>query len=332
MFESKEQLVHYFLKGYVHLSKKDYGFFNNISNIIRNDKRITSNQNKLCSKLIVKYQRQLTKLGYDIKVLDSLPWDCIVVETLIEYKEAYLSLEDNFLTIKTPYLTSFISYFRRYKNNPYTWDKVSRFYVAEYSTVSLKIAYETLHKFFETVNYCDNVKKLLEYAKEYDNCIWEPTLVRVGNEYYIAAVNETLFNNTLNIPLNLEPYSVFQISQYGIKTDTKLVQCNPLLEFASKFDTTVDLDNLETIAKWLKILHVDTVFTSRDVIYNKVVSSEIRKVLLDFGLDVKPIQEIKNREGVLLKTSSIHTLFNTDSEFNFVKIIHLTNSRPVHIR
>ena len=60
---SKEMLTHYLLKGYVHLSKKDYGFFNNISYITNGKKSITSNQDKLFNKLILKYQRQLKKLG-----------------------------------------------------------------------------------------------------------------------------------------------------------------------------------------------------------------------------------------------------------------------------
>ena len=59
MMQKKEHLLHYMMKGHVHLSKKDYGFFNNLSYIIREKNQVTSNQNKLFDKLILKYQRQL---------------------------------------------------------------------------------------------------------------------------------------------------------------------------------------------------------------------------------------------------------------------------------
>jgi len=70
--QKREHLLHYMMKGHVHLSKKDYGFFNNLTYIIKDKNQVTSNQNKLFDKLILKYQRQLRKLGHNIEKLNQL--------------------------------------------------------------------------------------------------------------------------------------------------------------------------------------------------------------------------------------------------------------------
>jgi len=333
MFYNKESLVAYFISGYIHLSKKDYGFFNNINQIIKTSKHITSNQNKLCSKLIVKYQRQFAKLGHDIHELEKLPWMCEVIETKSEYTEAHIYIENEKLFIKSPFNTSFITDIRKLSFNPFLWDKIKRCYVSSFSTVALKIAVDLTKKHFPKVNFDTKILELFDQINLYNNLHWEPTLKCTNNFYYISAINQSLYENTKHISLNSEAETLYELSQYGIKISEEILLGDPLRKFACTYIHTMDLDDLQLLANYLKILKVDTVFTSKDVIYNKQISSEIKKILFDNGIIVKPIQDQDVSHGVLLKVSTTKSrLYPEDYEYNFTKLIKLTNSRPVILR
>ena len=328
--ETKEHLLNYMLGGNVHLSKKDYGFFNNLQYIIKDNRNITSNQSKLFDKLIIKYQRQIKKNNLDIDHLRKLLWRTQVVDTLPQYLEAHLSINYNKIHIRTPFNNKFIQYLRKLNLNPFVWNKNSKVYEAEYSTYAFKLAVVGVNKFFDNIKFCDTSSQLLAELKSYDTShYWTPTLVRFGNNFYIVAINESLYNALGDISLNDDPGTLFKLSRYGIDVSKCVIGDDNFKKFASQYETVVDLEDVNTLAHWLNVLKVEQVYTARDIIYNKAVSNEVKTALSNQNLNIKSyLTDVDPGVNVLIK----NTTYGFKEIKNIDKIIHLTNSRTINVR
>lgn len=327
MFVNKDNLCKFFLAGHVHVSKKDYGFFNNINNSLQTRNTITSNQAKLFDKLILKYQRQLTRLGYAAKNLQDLSWEGIVVQSKDEFLDAYISIVDDQICIRSPFKTAFVQQIR--KNNHFEWDKVERLYKAKFSTHVLKFAVSLASKHYERVNYCPELSQMLAKLAVYDSCkYWKPTLVKRNNSFYIYCINENLYKAIEKIELNGDVKTLFELSQYGIFIDESVTEGDKLLELAGTFDATIDLDYFDSLCRILNLLEVDRVFTSRDIVYNKEVSNEIKLMLLQHGISCNTVSSTSHEKGILIRNGNSTDYYNSRIQ----KVITLTNSRPIKIR
>ena len=332
MFENKELLTKYMIDGHIHLGKKDYGFFNNIKHIIQEKNSITSNQNKLFNKLLVKYQRQLKKLGFDLEQLTALRWNCDVIETKQEYLNAVISYNEHTdnIEIRSPFNTKFVQNFRRVESNLFFWDKAEKIYKAPFSTYQFKIAYENVKKYYKTVSLCANLQKIIDDLKPYDNVVyWTPTLVKVQNNFYIAASNNIIMDAIKDIKLSDDPKVLFQLSLYGVSVDPSIIQNDEELTFASSYDATVQNDNINNLGQWLKSLGVEHVILNRSVIHSKQLVHDLKYVLSDLNIscdkDYKP-----NLVNVLVSSISYR---NTNKKaVDVAKLIYLQNSKPVLIR
>jgi len=317
------------LQGNAHLSKKDFGFFNNMQYIVKTNKRVTSNQNKLFDKLITKYQRQLKKLGHNIQDLLELNWDVEVVDSSQEYLDATILLEDDNIIIRSPFNTRFVTKFRQVPDNSFVWNKDKKVYQASYSTYALKIAVKAVKEYFSTVNYSKDIQSLLAGVQGYDEYNWYPTLKRTNNFYYISAINEHLYSAIKDITLNDDPNTLFKLSQYGIVIDESIAN-DPLKTFASCYHVTSDIDSIDTLIKWLKVLEVEHVFTAREVLYNRDTSNFLKKKLLEHSITCSVIGSTNHDSGVIFKTVS--TTIGSANMRRIDKIIDFTNSQPVHIK
>lgn len=328
-FLSKDNLSKYLISGHLHLSKKDFGFFSNITHLSSENKSITTNQNKLFDKLLYKYQRQLKKLGHDVEDLKTLDWKCPVIETRQEFLDAKLFLNNNTISIRCPFNTQFIQNFRKADNNNFIWNKVEKIYEAEFNTYNLKLAFTYLNKFFDNVLYCEDIQRFLSYIDTFSKMrYWNPTLVKVQNNFYITAINENLYDAIRNIKLSDEPKTLYLLSQFGIKIDENITKDDDLLILSSNYHVWYDLDNLDKFAESLSLLEVDHVFTSRDIIYNKEISKEIKQTLLNYNITSSKIHDT-DRQGILITTNKSY--LNQYSKNNITKIVYFSNSRPIKI-
>jgi len=331
MMQTKEQLLYYMLGGHIHLSKKDYGFFKNLQHLIHDNKKITSNQVKLFDKLLLKYQRQLKKNNLDIDHLIKLLWNVEVVETLPEYLDAKISIVENIIQVRLPFNNKFIQYFRKLYLNPFVWNKKIKAYEAEYSTHAFKTAFHSVSKFYNDVKCCQVSDQLLSDLECYKKVkYWTPTLVKSGNTFYIAAINEHLHDCLKDISLNDDPITLFKLSGYAIKTDESILGDDKFKKFAANYLTEIDLEEIDIMAEWLKFLKVDQVFTARDIIYNKTISSEVKTALNNNELILKSYTTNidDNCVNVMIKNTT-HSYMNIK---NIEKIIHITNSRTINVK
>lgn len=329
---SKEMLTHYFLQGYVHLSKKDYGFFNNISYITNGKKSITSNQDKLFNKLILKYQRQLKKLGHETDFLTSLEWKTGIVDSNQEFLRAKVIIIDEDIRITSPFNNKFVQDIRKASLSEFVWNKSERYYEAPYSTQNLKLATSLVKTHFKDWYFCDTISSLLKQVDELATVkYWNPTLIKVKNNFFVCAINETLADAIAHIEINDDPNNVFLLTQYGVSVDKSVYEDNELLKFVSDFHTVIDLDNIDKAIECLNFLNVDHVFTSRDLIYNKTINNEIKFKLLEKSIALSPITSaITNyNKAVMFTTSSFYPVKHSHE---ICKVIQLKNSRPINIK
>lgn len=329
----KVSLLSYMIQGYVHLSRKDYGFFHNIKRNIQDNQPITTNQTKLFDKLIYKYQRQLSKLGYDYETLIALPWKCQIIETRQEFLEGKIYIVGNQLHIKTPFNSNFIKYLKKEANKNFVWNREQRVYVGNYTTCNLKIGIDCVSKYYENVVYCDEIKQLLEDLEQYSACkYWTPTLVKINGKLLIAAINENLCEAIKFLELSEEPETLYKLSQYGIAISDTICQ-DEFSKFAGDFHATVDLDKLQTYAGYLGLLGVKNVLLAKDIVHNKQIVKELKDIFVSANINVLyPNDENKNSSNaVYIYLTKLISQFEP-ARIGMSKIIGLTNSRPVEVR
>lgn len=338
---SKDKVIRLFLDGTIHLSKKDYSFFYNLSKIIKQRGLITTNQSELFDKLVNKYRKQLQKNQKNPDDIIGLSWDCRVVPTLQEYLHSNISVKDNFIEIRSPFKQDFIKQITRYmlpdiENpvleyvNPFSWDKTDRAYKAEYNTTAFKIAITYSNRYFDKTTYCDVAQSLLRQTEELKSVgVWDPTYKKVGDCYYIAACNEILSNHIQNIQLDTEPATLFTLSKLGIKIDENIVKDDYTLRVASKYIVFENIDNINELIGATKLLNVKYVVFGRDLSYQKQIGLELKNLLQNNEIMVLPEGNVKEitDDYFYMTLNSSNTRHN-----NATKIIVLKNNRPVNVK
>ncbi len=315
--------------GHVHLSKKDFGFFSNLLLAIQSKGQITSNQSKLVDKLLFKYQRQLKKCNLDPEALSNLDWNTTVVESKQEYLQARLFYQDNKIYITSPFNNNFIKHFRNIDPNPFVWNKENRYYSAEYSTYAFKIAYQLIVKFFTNFVLDETLSEKIGYIKQFDNNIFEPTLVRHQDNFYINAINEHLLALVNDIVLDDNPKCLYKLSQLGIKIDTNVIHDDPLKLFASCYHTNFDISRLDLLAEYLMSIGITTVVTGRGLSYSKEITKELTKALIEKQISVKTFNKELTEDAALL---NLHSHNDHGHNKYITKIVTLTNSKPINVR
>jgi len=330
---NKEQLVYYMVAN-LRLSRYDIRFLQNLEKISLVKKRITSNQVELVDKLIEKYERQFVKNQMFIKELAKLPWKTLVVETTDEYTSAHIGILNDNLILKTPYNKAFITAFRSLSESSFVWDNVNKYYIADLSTFSLKLAINMVTKFFNEVRYSDNVKALIDQLTYYkDVKYWTPTLVCTNGNYIIACTNKALDESIKHITLNTELNTLAELVRYGIIIDDSIMRTNEE-RFAGSYNPKVELSNICDIVPWLQNIKCDYVSVSGiGLSTNLKFKDDLRQALENAGIQYNDAGRVithtnlsKYKFPVIVKFKLI-----SDDYVNVAKVINVVNSQPVNL-
>jgi hypothetical protein len=330
---NKEQLI-YFMVTNLRLSRYDIRFLQNLEKISLVKKRITSNQAELVDKLIEKYERQFVKNQMFIKELANLPWKTLIVETTDEYTSAHIGILDDNIILKTPYNKAFITAFRSLSESSFVWDTVNKYYIADLSTYSLKLAINMISKFFNEIRYSDNVKKLLEQLSYYkDVKYWTPTLVCVNGNYMIACTNKALDESIKHITLNTELTTLAELVRYGIVIDNSIMRTDEE-RFAGLYNPKIELSNICNIVPWLQNIKCDYVLVSGIGLTTDLkFKSELKQALENKGIHYNDAGRFaaqmnlsKYKFPVIIKFKLI-----TEDYTNVAKVINVVNSQPINL-
>ena len=322
----KDDLVDYLTQGHIHVSRQDYLFFSNLAKIA-NERAITTGQNNLLDKLLDKYQKQLRNNNLDIQILKNLSWKSPLTETLAEYRKTYISVANQEITVRNPFSKKFISALQK-SNSELLWDKKRKCYSAEYSTYNLKHTLDIVYKNFDDVVLSDNIQQLLNDIKQYENCYWNPTLVKVGDNFYIAAINESL-HNVLSVELNDNPNTIFLLSRYGVNVDNTLVKTEEQ-KFAASHSYHIDIEEIDILINFLVNLSINEVVIEGHALYRDTIYKEIAHKLKESNIEVIPTIDYEKIEcPVILSFRNSHIIWNPGRAH---KIILIKNSRPVRVK
>lgn len=327
----KEHVVHYLLQGKINLSQFDKKFLSNMSIILHRDNRVTSNQAKITDSIILKYKRQLEKNQYDAEELVKLPWSKTVVESTVEYTGANVSLnEQDELIVKVPFNKRFIQKLKKTNDNPFIFDNVNRCYRAPFSTVAFKICATELPPHFKEVIFAPELDNLLKEIKSVgEGKIWNPTLIKVNDQLIVAAANEFIGELISTIDIKQDPRTFNFLIQHGVKIDASL-QTTGELCFAASFRPEIDIDECDKLADYLNAIGCDRVVFATGL--SKIIREGITEVLANKGISVFKIanQEILSdpKNAIMIRHNSTPSILDK----HFMKMIVITNSRPIEIK
>ena len=330
---NKEQLIYYMVAN-LRLSRYDIRFLQNLEKISLIKKRITSNQVELVDKLIEKYERQFVKNQMFIKELSKLPWKTLVVETTDEYTSAHIGILNDNLILKTPYNKAFITAFRNLSQSSFVWDNINKYYIADLSTFSLKLAFRITAIFFNEIRFSDNVKKILNQQEYYkDVKYWTPTLVCTNGNYIIACTNKALDESIKHITLNTELNTLAELVRYGIMIDTKIMHTDEE-RFAGSYNPKVELNNICDIVPWLQNIKCDYVSVSGiGLSTNLKFKNDLKQALENAGIQYNDAGRFAIHSNLNKFKFPVIVKFKLISEeyTHAAKIINIVNSQPVNL-
>ena len=217
-FKYAEEVVDFLLSN-VRLGTYDKRFMANLlmTKIIPRDS-VTSNQVSLFKKVVQKYHKQLLALQLNSIELSEIPWGLTIVTSSSEFTDASIKIEDDNIILYTPYKDSFVKEFRSVRLM--TWSHEFKHYVTPFSLNKLKGILETVKKHYTKVNCCNTIQDILKEVEIYSSVTcWNPTLVKINGNMYIAAINEPLYNATIDIDLYNQQELLID---YGIMIDENM--------------------------------------------------------------------------------------------------------------
>jgi hypothetical protein len=330
---NKEQLIYYMVTN-LRLSRYDIRFLQNLEKISSVKKRITSNQVELVDKLVEKYERQFVKNQMSIKDLAKLPWKTLVVETTDEYTSAHIGILNDNLILKTPYNKAFITAFRNLSQSSFVWDNVNKYYIADLSTFSLKLAFRMTAIFFNEIRFSDNVKKILNQQEYYkDVKYWTPTLVCVNGNYMIACTNKALDESIKHITLNTELTTLAELVRYGIQIDESILRTDEE-RFAGSYNPKVELNNICDIVPWLQNIKCDYVSVSGiGLSTNLKFKNDLKQALEKAGIQYNDAGRFASHMNLSKYKFPVIVKFKLISEdyTNVAKVIDIVNSQPINL-
>jgi hypothetical protein len=333
LFSTLDELATWMLTN-IRLSRYDDQFINNLTLYITSQKRITTNQDTLFKRVARKYHRQFSHHKINVENELLLHWSVDVVESLPEYTGANIKIENDKIIFRSPYNKNFLAALR--KNTPYSlvWVKEKKQYEANYSPTVLKQLIYLSAEHYTVLNYCDTVTQIINTLSEYDSVkYWVPTLV-YNKGYYIAAINEHVYEATKHIELSSDLKSIAQLVKYGITVDQSVkdellkTEHEDRVKLATEFHATVELRDIKTIMSWLKEFGCDAINESKTLLTTPWNISLASECGIDICRTTKSLRDYKNPVAVYLRGSI--QMFET-KPIKLMKIIRVVNSEPVNL-
>lgn len=330
---TKEQLIHYLIS-HISLGTYDKKF---LSNIYETNKPLTTNQNELLDKIVLRYTKQFAKKELVSSELISLPWTRPLVTSSPQYTEAHISTNDENICIRTPYKKDYILKLKDSKY-PIVWDREDRAWYTDYCAVTLKYVIEQTENYFSAVNYSEDIKVLIDYLAEFENCkYWDPTLTYINGRCYLVASNQHLHDAVYELLESITPHTLSKLVRCGIKIDDSVINNLPhdkeLVSFAIETQPTLESDDIVTLVEYLVKIECDLIVVSNSAYFSKFITTELSNMLVETNIrlmiveryQVYPIEEINKYNCTVFLTNNMRT----DSITNIFtdKIVHLVNSK-----
>ena len=339
---TKEQLV-YFLHNHISLGTYDKKFIDNlVTGYLSTLRPVTSNQNALLDKVTLRYARQLGKMEINAEEMIALPWNVNPIESSPKFTEAYIDLKDNVIEIRSPFKGDFI---RQLKEFPFAvWDKTARVWSIPTSELGLRNAVDLLKLHFSHVNYCTEVTTILNEMGTFSSpaLIWDPTLVKVNGNFYIASCNESLMESLNSIPLNDSLSTISILNFHGVNIDKSVINGISTeftvddICFAVEREPTIEYD-IDNIVRKLKLIDADYVLMREWNVIDKGLSKKLKAKLEEENIKVDILDRSERPTLVNIRQARLPVMisgysFNTSLSTLFAKVVGIVNNNSIEIK
>jgi hypothetical protein len=330
-FKTLNELATWMLSN-IRLSRYDDQFVNNLTLYITQHNRITSNQDLLFRKVAGKYKRQFSQLKIEIEEVLTRSWDVNIVESIPEYTGASIKIENDKLILRSPFNKNFLTALKKKPIYSLQWIKDRRQYEGEYSHTNLKELMYLTADHYSILNYCEQVTQIIESLSVFENIkYWTPTLVYKGH-YYIAAMNEHLYEVIKDIPINDDLKTISTLVKYGIAIDQSVT--DHLLEteipakvrLAINFQVEIELRDTQLAIEWLEEFGCDAICEPKAFLTNSKLN--IHNTTINVFANPKDLKNYEN--SVIVYQRGNFSLVN-ETPMKLFKIIKFVNSEPIDL-
>lgn len=341
MFKNREEFLQTVITNSLRLNKYDYRFLNNLLLLLAKNNYITTNQNQLFEKLVMKYKKQLKGLGVSAEAIINLDWTVEQIDSDKEHTEAFVSIENNELKLRLPFNKKFIDTWHNHIEKTYTtrphgilvWSKAQKMYVGKATAYNLLLVNKIVPMFYNT-NYCVKSQSLIDLRNSLIDTITDPTYKKINNSYYIIGANKHIIEATKDIDFNDDPNTLLKLSLYGITIDESVTGNNKFKKFAGQVNSSFDVSETSTLITYFKALNISNIICNmRFTSLNKMF---LEKLTEHFTIDSYQVSTANitkpTKHSVLLKANikgSDYLPFVVSEEI--LKCITITNSTPVKL-
>jgi len=342
---TKEQLIFY-MSNKLSLGTYDKKFINNILG----KQHITTNQATLLDKIIIRYHKQFLKNELNSEELVKLPWTKDPIQSLPEYTESYISIQEDTIILKTPYNASYV---KEIKKLPYTltWNKTDtdKYWSVVFCTETLKQVIDITEKHYSKINYCEKTKEIINYLSYFEDCkYWNPTLVYRNDRYMLFAANEPLYNRLIDELNNIDILAISRLVMFGVSMDESvklhlidLLKDEEKVNFILSANVDIDIHELPLLFENLSVIQSDFVILGPTITRKLNVKEKIKNKLVEKNisfawLESKTIAEshkinISDYKSVVFLDFGISTFVNSPIQVPWSKHIRLVNNTPIQL-
>lgn len=348
---TKEQLVYYMLQ-HISLGTYDNKFLTSLhDNLVSHKNPITSNQADLLTKITLRYFKQFKKQEIDVNEMAMLSWSTQPVLSSPQYTSAFCAVEDDVLTIRSPYNSEFITEIRKMPVVA-SWDKDTKTWSMPYCEITAKHVIECVTKNYETINFCSVLTEVVDTFAKYETIPhWDPIYMKVNGNYMVVGINKQLYENLEDVVLDQSPATLALLSSLGVHIANEValeaaelqgntLSSHKLIDFATSVSSTVmDEENIGDLAEMLKAINSDCVIivdTYKDK--NKEYTKKLYSMLTDMGLNAHKVSRQENTD-LDITSYKLPVVVNSSlwgmgsyAKIPKCKTVFLGNNKPIDIK
>lgn len=350
---TKEQLVYYLLHN-ISLGTYDKKFLNNILTSKKDGKTVvTSNQAELMNKITLRYSRQLRRKEIDANDMVKLSWETEPLESSPEFTDAFITIKDDVVELRTPYRKEFINDLRTKSDHlNIVWHKEVKRWTAPLCEDVLKLFINCVEKHFYMIHYCPETVAIIESFSEYESAkYWDPTLVRINGNLYIIATNGSLDTAIGNLVLDTSLSTLAKLVCYGIKISNELIaeiegslKCeDPLkqIDFATSLNPVLDSSDPNILLQHLINVGCDYVLITESfgtmrknipTLMKLLDENNIPYLHLDKRSEVTSVDFTPYEMPILVNTGLWATPAQNKLRLGASKSVFLGNNNPIQIK
>lgn len=315
----------------IRLSRYDDQFVNNLTLYITEHGRITSNQHNLFKRVATKYVRQFNQHKINVSDLANLSWSVSIVESIPEYTNASIRIEDDMLVFRSPYNKNFLTALKKNPIYAFKWVRDKRQFEANYSHTILKQLLYLSADHYPVIVYCDKITQIVNSLSAYEDVkYWVPTLV-YNNGYYIAASNQHLNDAIKDIEFTDDLKTLALLAKFGVTFDQSVIdrfskEDKDKLKLAMSFEANVEIRDIDTILQWLTELGCDAISEPRSFLTNSKLS--ITASTINVVANPKDLKDYVN-PVIVFQRGTFSML--QEKPMKLFKIIKFVNSDPIDL-